>query len=62
MLLYRHHVLVAYESDRRWRADRSRLDTEAANRFGIWATGWAKLASAFRAGSIITLVFTFLFQ
>ena len=52
MSLHRQHVLAAYESDRRWRADQSRLDTEVANRFGILATGWAKLASAFLAPAL----------
>ena len=60
--LDRQHVLAAYESARKWEAEQSRLNTEAAKRFRIRAAGWAKLRSAFGLGSIITFVIMYIRQ
>lgn len=59
--LERQHRLAVQEADNKWQALQSRLKTEAAERFWIWAKGGAALLAAAGGGSVVTLIIQRLF-
>ncbi len=54
--LDRQHIAAAYAANSKYETQQSTLKTEAAQRFWIFARGWAVLISAVGGGSVVTLL------